>query len=102
MYADALVVSIAGAAERRAVGAAKTCAVGAVLEVPRCAVVASRDEAISAHYTLCWAPFELYHPKSAEQLAALRVTRERKKDEQFAEEYPLFSQMGLTRKDAQR
>ena len=32
-------------------------------------------------YTLCWAPYELYNPKSAEQLAALRESRERKKAE---------------------
>ncbi len=32
-------------------------------------------------YSLCWAGYELYEPKSAEQLAALRVSRERGKAE---------------------
>jgi hypothetical protein len=54
-------------------------------------------------YSLCWAPYELYHPKSAEQLAALRESRERKKEERldarFAEENPLFARAGITRQD---
>jgi len=43
----------------------------------------------------------LYEPKSAEDLAALRATRERKKEERadkkFAEDNPLFTWMGLKR-----
>lgn len=30
-------------------------------------------------YSLCWSSFELYHPKTANQLAALRASRERNK-----------------------
>lgn len=30
-------------------------------------------------YSLCWAPLERYEPRTAEQLAALRVRRERNK-----------------------
>lgn len=54
-------------------------------------------------YSLCWAPYELYHPKSAEQLSALRVSRERGKEERadkkFAEENPLLAQAGIRRAD---
>jgi hypothetical protein len=46
-------------------------------------------------YSLCWAGYELYHPKSAEQLAALRQSRERKKaareEAAFREANPLFT-----------
>jgi hypothetical protein len=46
-------------------------------------------------YSLCWAPFELYTPKTAEQLAALRVSRERRKAEReerkWQEENPLLA-----------
>jgi len=52
-------------------------------------------------FSLCWAGYELYEPKSAEDLAALRATRERKKEERadkkFAEDNPLFTWMGLKR-----
>jgi hypothetical protein len=54
-------------------------------------------------YSLCWLSYELYRPKSAEQLAALRESRERKKEERldakFAEENPLFARAGITRQD---
>jgi hypothetical protein len=47
-------------------------------------------------YSLCWAPYELYEPKSAEGLAELRASRERKKaeraDKRWAEAYPLLAQ----------
>jgi hypothetical protein len=46
-------------------------------------------------YSLCWAPIEIYHPRSAEQLAALRASRERGKQEReqkkWAEENPLWA-----------
>ena len=46
-------------------------------------------------YSLCWAPIETYHPKSAEELAALRASRERGKqeraDKKWAEENPLLA-----------
>jgi hypothetical protein len=46
-------------------------------------------------YSLCWAPFELYHPRSAENLARLRASRERGKqertDKKWAAENPLLA-----------
>lgn len=49
------------------------------------------------HYSLCFAPFDLYAPKTAEQLAALRESRERKKaereDRKWKEQNPLFAWM---------
>jgi len=46
-------------------------------------------------YSLNWAPYEKYQPKSAEELAALRASRERKKAEreekQWASDYPLLA-----------
>jgi len=46
-------------------------------------------------YSLCWAGYELYQPKTAEELAALRAMRERRKAEQeekaWAEENPLLA-----------
>lgn len=46
-------------------------------------------------YNLCFAPYDLYSPKTAEQLAALRVSREKRKAEReykkWAEENPLFA-----------
>jgi hypothetical protein len=54
-------------------------------------------------WTVCWSALELYAPKSAEALAALRDTRERNKEERldarWAEENPLFARAGITRKD---
>ncbi len=47
-------------------------------------------------YELCWSALELYEPKSAEELAALRVTRERRAEEravnQAVEDNPLFAE----------
>jgi hypothetical protein len=42
-------------------------------------------------YELCWASLELYHPKSAEQLAAARKQREEKAVERAAGDNPLFA-----------
>jgi hypothetical protein len=42
-------------------------------------------------YSLCWADFPLYEPKSAEQLAAARGRREEKAVERSADENPLFA-----------
>src|ERR1700730_14549296 len=46
-------------------------------------------------YSLCWAPFELYHPKTADQLAGQRATRERNKAERaekkWQEDNPLLA-----------
>ena len=37
-----------------------------------------RGEKVAPHrFNLCWAGFEVYHPKSDEQLASLRVSREK-------------------------
>ncbi len=56
-------------------------------------------------YSLCFAPYELYQPKTAEQLAALRASRERKKaereNERWAVEYPLFARAGIGKHDGQ-
>jgi hypothetical protein len=46
-------------------------------------------------YSLCWAPYERYEPKNAEQLGTLRAARERKKAEReerrWAQENPLLA-----------
>ncbi len=46
-------------------------------------------------YSLCWAHYDLYAPKSAEQLAERRATRERRKqereDKRWAEQNPLLA-----------
>lgn len=46
-------------------------------------------------YSLCWAGYERYQPKTAEELAALRVSRERNKAEReekkWAEDNPLLA-----------
>jgi len=46
-------------------------------------------------YSLNWAPYEKYQPKTAEELAALRASRERKKAEReekkWATGHPLLS-----------
>ncbi|SRR5579883_1439259 len=46
-------------------------------------------------YSLCWASYDLYEPKTAEQLAQLRATRERHKqereDKRWTEENPLLA-----------
>lgn len=48
-----------------------------------------------AHYELCWSALVLYHPKTAQELAERRATRERRKQERedlrFAEENPLLA-----------
>lgn len=41
-------------------------------------------------YSLCFAPYHDYHPKSAEQLAAARVRREARAVDRLAEANPLF------------
>ena len=54
-------------------------------------------------YSLCFAPFELYYPKSAEQLAASRAIREKNKkerdDKKWAEEHLLFAWAGYRPED---
>jgi hypothetical protein len=55
-----------------------------------------RGQQVLPHrYSLCWAPYELYHPRTAELLAALRATRERKKaereEQRSREENPLLA-----------
>lgn len=48
-----------------------------------------------AHYELCWSALELYHPKTAEELAQRRATREQRRqereDQRWAEENPLLA-----------
>jgi hypothetical protein len=57
-------------------------------------------------WTLCWSALELYEPKSAEELARLRASRERGKearaDRSFAEEHPLLARAGIRRQDVGR
>jgi hypothetical protein len=55
-----------------------------------------RGQQVHPHrYSLCWAGYELYEPKTAEQLASLRVNRERGKAEReekrWAAENPLLA-----------
>jgi hypothetical protein len=55
-----------------------------------------RGQQVHPHrYSLCWAAYELYQPRTAEQLAALRATRERKKaereEQRWREENPLLA-----------
>ena len=54
-------------------------------------------------YSLCLAPYELYYPKTAEQLAALRESRARKKaereDTKWAQDNPLLASAGIRRQD---
>ena len=48
-----------------------------------------------AKYELCWSALELYHPKTAEELARARASREQRKearqDKRWAEENPLLA-----------
>lgn len=54
-------------------------------------------------FSLCWAGYELYHPRTAEELAVLRESRERKKAERkdaaFVRDNPLLAQAGIRRED---
>ena len=55
-------------------------------------------------YILCWGSFELYHPKTAVQLAKARARREERAIEKAAQDNPLFAEqirareLGLTKK----
>jgi hypothetical protein len=54
-------------------------------------------------YSLCWSDIPLYEPKSAEELAALRVSRgkgrEQRADKKWVEDNPLLAQAGIRRQD---
>ncbi len=51
-----------------------------------------RGEIVAPHrYSLCWAGYTTYRPKSAEQLAAARGKREGRVVERLAQEQPLFA-----------
>jgi hypothetical protein len=56
-------------------------------------------------YELCWSALEIYRPRDAEQLAALRVSRERGKqersDRKWAEENPLLVWADKVNRDAE-
>lgn len=63
-----------------------------------------RGEKVSPHrYSLNWAPIELYEPRTAEELAALRVSREKGKVEReerkWKEENPLLASAGIKPED---
>ena len=57
-------------------------------------------------YSLCWAPIEKYSPRTAEALAAARVTRERnraiREQAKFEREYPLFVEIERQEKEEGR
>lgn len=75
---------------------------GAMLDEPHPTMtIEVRGAHVHPHrYSLCWASIETYSPKTAEQLATLRVSRERKKVERevkkWTEEHPIFALAGLT------
>lgn len=67
-----------------------------LLELELTRTIEVRGEPVHPHrYSLCWAGYELYEPSSAERLAALRKSRERKRGERaeqrFREENPLLA-----------
>jgi hypothetical protein len=57
-------------------------------------------------FNLCWAPLETYAPRTAEQLAATRVTRERNKaktaEKKWAKDNPLFADLKEQEKETGR
>ncbi len=57
-------------------------------------------------WTLCWSALERYTPRSADALAALRISRQQGREVRehgkFAEENPLFAQAGIKRPDVER
>jgi hypothetical protein len=64
-----------------------------------------RGQLVAPHrYSLCWSAFELYRPKTAEELAALRETRERRKQQRegarWAQDNPLLALIEAAEKDA--
>jgi hypothetical protein len=54
-------------------------------------------------YSVCWSPLERYESRSAEQLAALRASRESKKaeraDKQWAADHPLLAWAETVRRE---
>jgi hypothetical protein len=57
-----------------------------------------RGQSVAPHrYSLCWSPIEKYSPRTAEELAAARVTRERnraiREQAKFERDYPLFAEI---------
>jgi hypothetical protein len=59
-----------------------------------------RGQVVHPHrYSLCWGGFELYEPKTADELAVLRASRERKKKEreteQWKKDHPLLVWAGV-------
>jgi len=59
-----------------------------------------RGQLVHPHrYNLCWSPYDLYEPMTAEDLARLRQSRERKRQEradaQWAADHPLLAWSGL-------
>jgi hypothetical protein len=63
-----------------------------------------RGETVHPHrFSLTWAGYELYEPKTAEDLARLRQSREQKREEradrQWEEENPLLAWAGIKRMD---
>jgi hypothetical protein len=66
-----------------------------------------RGQLVAPHrYSLCWAPIEKYTPRSADQLAAARVTRERnkaiKEQAKFERDFPLWAEIERHEKEEGR
>lgn len=66
-----------------------------------------KGEMVPPHrYSLCWAAIELYEPLTAEQLAAMRVNREKNKKERekktFGADFPLLARAGIKPEDVRR
>lgn len=78
---------------------------GAMLDEPHPTMtIEVRGQQVHPHrFSTCWAPIELYHPRTAEELAKLRESRFRKKAEReehrWREENPLFVQAGYSLQD---
>jgi hypothetical protein len=69
---------------------------GEQLLEPDTRTIEVRGQQVHPHkYSLCWADYPLYEPKSAEELAALRLSRERGKvareEVKFQRENPLLA-----------
>ena len=69
---------------------------GSKLLEPDTRTIEVRGQQVHPHkYSLCWADYPLYEPKSAEELAALRVSRERGKvareEANFQRDNPLLA-----------
>jgi hypothetical protein len=78
---------------------------GALLDEPHpTRTLEIRGEHVPApRWSVCWSALDLYEPRTAEELAALRVSREQgrvqRETKEWAEAHPLFVWAGLGRND---